>query len=140
MSKNLTREIIAETAIVHAELPQPPTVDRTFELPAALYVVTASLYLGFLAVMAIGLSTPGLIIPITICMVFVGMFFSVPAMWARMRPDNPVKALAWDRFLSQGIATYTGRLSAGEAAAQMLVLPILIFAWGVAMVTIAALV
>lgn len=140
MSKNLTREILAETAIIHPELRQPLTVDRSFELPPALYIATGGLYVAFLAVMATGLSTPRLAIPIAICVIFVGMFFTVPALWARMQPDNPVKALSWDRFRHQGIATYTGRLSAGEAATQMLVLPVLIFAWGLAIVTIAALV
>lgn len=140
MSQKLSRDLIAETAVVHAQLPQPLTVDRSFELPAGLYVATASLYLGFLATMAIGLATPGLAIPIAICVVFVTMFFSVPGLWARMNPANPVKAMTWQRLRQRGIATLTGRLSAGEAAVQMLILPVLIFAWGVAMVTIAALV
>lgn len=140
MSKNLTRELIADAAIVHPELRQPLTVDRSFELPAGLYFAAAGLYLGFLAVLATGLSTPGLAIPIAICAIFVGMFFSVPALWTRMRPDNPVQPLSWQRFRRQGIATATGRLGGGEAAAQMLVLPVLIFAWAVTIVVIAALV
>jgi hypothetical protein len=64
MSNHLTREAIAEHAKVRAQLLQPVIVDRSFELPKALYAATGGLYLGFLAV--IGLSTPGLLIPLTI--------------------------------------------------------------------------
>ena len=138
MSRHLTRELVAEAAEVRAELLQPVTVDRSFELPKALYVATAGLYLGFLAVMAIGLSSPGLIIPLTICAVFIVMATGVPAIWARMKPSNPVSSMAWDRFRRQGIMTQTGRLSSGEAAAQMLVLPVLVFVWAIVCVTIAA--
>ena len=138
MSRHLTRELVAATAEVRTELRQPITVDRSFELPHGLYLATGGLYLGFLAVLAVGLSSPGLIIPLTICAVFIVMAFAVPATWARLKPDNPVAPLAWARFRHQGIMTQTGRLSAGEATAQMLVLPLLIFAWAIVCVTIAA--
>ena len=140
MSRHLTREAIAQYAEIRPQLLEPVVVDRSFELPKALYIATAALYLGFIGVMAVGFSTPGLIIPLAICAIFFGMFFAVPAMWVRMKPESAVKDLGWDRFRRQGVATMTGRLSAGEAAAQMLVLPMLIFLWAVACVTIAALV
>jgi hypothetical protein len=139
MSRHLTREIAAEAAEVRTELLQPVTVDRSFELPRALYLATAGLYLGFVAVMAIGLATPGLAIPLAICAVFIGMFFAVPTIWTRMRRANPVAPLTWDRLRRQGIATMSGRLSAGEAAVQVLMLPALIFVWGIAAITIIAL-
>lgn len=138
MSRHLTREIVVQAAKVHGELLHPVTVDRSFELPRRLYAATAGLYLGFLAVMAVGFSNPALAIPLAICVIFVGMFFAVPVIWTRMRPPNPVAPLAWDRFRRQGVATLTGRLSAGEATAQMLLLPVLIFAWAVICVIIAA--
>jgi hypothetical protein len=37
-----------------------------------------------------------------------------------------------------GIATYTGRLNGRDAAVQMLILPVLILGWGMAVVTIRA--
>lgn len=140
MSKHLTRELIAEHAQVRPVLLQPVVVDRSFELPRGLYGATAALYLGFIATMALGLGNPGLIIPLAICAIFVAMAFAVPAMWVRMRPDSRVASLGWERFRGRGIATLSGRLSAGEAAVQMLMLPVLIFAWGIICVTIAALV
>lgn len=139
MSRHLTREIVAQSAEVRTELLQPVTVDRTFELPRVLYLATAGLYFGFVAVMAVGLSTPGLLIPLVICAIFIGMFFAVPTIWTRMHPTNAVSPLTWDRLRRQGIATLSGRLSAGEAAVQVLMLPVLIFAWGIAAITIIAL-
>jgi hypothetical protein len=136
MSRHLTREIVALNAEVRTDLLQPITVDRTFELPRGLYIATGSLYLGFVAVMAVGLSAPGLIIPLAICAIFIGMFFAVPTLWTRMRPDSAVAGLSWDRFRRNGIATLTGRLDAGEAAVQVLMLPALIFAWGIAAITV----
>lgn len=140
MSTHLTRELVALHADVREQLLQPVVIDRSFELPRGLYAATGVLYLGFLAIMAIGLPTPGLIVPLAICAVFMAMFFAVPAMWVRMKPASRVDALGWDRFRRAGIATHTGRLSAGEATAQMLILPVLIFAWAIICVTIAALV
>lgn len=140
MTRHLTRELMAETAVVRDELLQPVVVDRSFELPRGLYIATAGLYLGFLAVMAAGFVSPGLAIPMAIFAFFIVAGFGIPAIWVRMKPHNPVAAMAWDRFRREGIATLTGRLTAGEATAQMLVLPVLIFAWGVTCVTIAALV
>lgn len=140
MSRHFSREAIAEQAEVRVELLQPFTVDRSFEVPKPIYAATGALYLGFVAIMAVGFSSPGLVIPLAICAVFMAMFFAVPAMWVRMKPEGAVAELPWDRFVGQGISTLTGRLSAGEAAAQMLVLPVLIFLWAIACVTIAALV
>ena len=55
MAERLTREIVAEKAVVHDTLAlrAPTTVDRNFELPAALYVGTAAGYLGFLGLMTL---------------------------------------------------------------------------------------
>ena len=90
--------------------------------------------------MTVGLSTPGLVIPVAICVISVVAGFGVPTLWTRMNPPAGVAAMSWDRFRRDGIATMTGRLTAGEASTQMLVLPVLIFAWAMICVTIAALV
>lgn len=140
MSKHLTRELVAEHAVI-VEAPRPAhEVDRSFELPKGLYVATVGLYLGFLAVMAFGLSTPGLIIPMVIFTLFIVAGFGLPMIWATMEPGHRSKPMSWSRLVSQGVSTYTGRVKAGDAAAQVLILPVLIFCWGVATVTIVALV
>ena len=100
MVERLTRQQIVAQAIVHEApvLRQPTTVDRSFELPAALYVGTAGCYLAFLAVMAAGFGNPHLILPMAIFVTFIAMAFAVPAMWMRMKPDHPQALATWSRF------------------------------------------
>lgn len=140
MSEYLTREIVAEQAAI-VEAPQTRHgVDRTFELPKALYATTVALYLGFLTVMAFGLSSPGLVIPMAIFMIFVIAGFGVPAIWARLDPPAASRQMSFAQFRREGIRTLTGRLTARDASVQMLILPVIVFCWGVTTITIAALV
>ena len=139
MSKHLPRDLVAQQAVIVAA-PRHHEVDRTFELPKALYGATVGLYLGFLAVMATGLSAPGLIIPMVIFAFFIVAGFTLPALWARLEPQTASHQMSWAKLRREGISTITGRLDAKAAAVQMLILPVLIFCWGVAMVTVAALV
>ncbi|MDZ4308428.1 hypothetical protein [Allopontixanthobacter sp.] len=145
MSKHLTREVIADQANVVAipaiiEVAQPVQVDRSFELPSGLYVATAACYLAFLAILATSFSSPGLIIPMAIIVTLIAGFFGVPAAWTRMAPGSAKRAMSPGQFSRGGISTLTGRLSAGEATVQMLILPVLIVLWALAIVTIAALI
>lgn len=140
MSKHLVREDLGALAQV-VETPKFPTiVDRSFELPVAIYAMTVGAYLAFLAVMAAAFATGALLIPMAIFVVYIAMAFGVPMMWTRMRPDAPQHALRWADFRRNGVMTATGRLGGGEAAAQVLMLPALILAWGLAVAVIAAVV
>ena len=140
MSKYLTRELAAEQALIVAAPKPRHEVDRSFELPKGLYATTVALYLGFLAVMATGLSSPGLIIPMAIFTLFVVAGFGVPALWTRLAPQTAARPMSYAKLRREGIRTLTGHLSAKDATVQMLILPVIIFCWGVATVTIAALV
>ena len=142
MAERLSRERVAERAIIHdaPELRPATRVDRSFELPAGLFVATAGCYLAFIATMAVGFGNPHLIIPLAICAIFIVMAFAVPALWMRMKPDHSTPLASWSRFGRQGIMTAFGRSSASAATVQVLILPVLILAWGFAVVTVAALV
>ncbi|WP_421990635.1 hypothetical protein [Qipengyuania sp.] len=140
MSKHFTRELVAQQAAIVESPKVAHDADRSFELPKGLYFATVGLYLGFLAVMAAGLSTPGLIIPMAIFALFIVAGFGLPLIWTRLAPGHRARNMSWDKLESRGIATHTGRVTARDAAAQVLILPVLIFGWGVASVTIAALV
>jgi len=149
MSKHLTRELIADQANVVAapesspsvaQAIQPEQVDRTFEIPTGLYVTTAACYLAFLAILVTAFSSPGLIIPTAIFAIFIIGFFGVPTAWTRMAPGSTKRPMSWAKFSSNGIATLTGRLSAGEASVQVLILPVLVVLWALAVATIAALI
>lgn len=115
-------------------------VDRNFGLPSRLYVATFGLYLSFLAVMTLGFGTREMAIPLAICVVFLVMAFSVPRLWAKMGPANTTTAMRWVDYQRAGIETYTGTVKARDANAQVLILPILILFWGLAVVSITAIV
>lgn len=142
MTEFTTRQDLAQHAVVIPENPAfapRQDIDRSFELPTGLYVATVGLYLGFLAVMAGAFMNPGLALPMVIFALFVVAGFGTPMLWVRMNPETKQRALTWAQFRNRGIQTATGRLDGGAAAVQVLILPVLIFLWGVAVAVIAAL-
>ena len=108
--------------------------------PTALYVATAALYLGFMAVTAIGFGNPELILPMAAIVILIIGAFGIPAIWVRMAPGSRRSAKSWSRFCAEGIVTEYGHTNSRDAMVQVLILPVLIFLWGIATVTIAALV
>jgi hypothetical protein len=145
MTELVTREQLHQIADIlpaprTAKAPTPHTTDRSFELPTGLYVATAVLYFGVIGVMSLAFMNPSLAIPMAICAVFIAMFFGTCAKWVTMRPDSRARAMTYGAFRRGGIATATGRLTAGEATVQVLILPVLIFAWAIAVAVIAAVV
>ena len=147
MAERITRQLVAEKAIIHeAEALRLPTakivhgVDRNFELPAGLYAAMAGLFFAAAGVMAFGFAAPGMVVPTGIIAVFIAMYFAVPAMWMRMKPEHPQRLTTWARFQRDGIMTAYGRTTARDSTVQVLILPVLLLLWGVAVVTIAAVV
>jgi hypothetical protein len=140
MTVKLSTETIGQIAEIRDEPLVRQDIDRTFELPTGLYGATVGAYLAFLGVMAAGFQSRDMILPMAIFVIYIAMTFGVPALWARMRPDTAARALGWDRFMQQGVDTWAGRIAAKDAALQVLILPVLILFWGVAVVMIAALV
>lgn len=138
MSKLITSTELGQVAQVSAA-PVQTTVDRTFGLPTGLYAVTVACYVAFLGVMASLFLNPGLVIPMVIFVGFVLAFFGVPGFWAKMQPAHDSKPLSWGQFTNRGIQTATGPLSAGQASVQVLILPVLILAWGLSIAVIVAL-
>ena len=55
-----------------------------------------------------------------------------------MRPETATPPLTLGAFWEHGIQTFTGPNRAGAAVVQMLVLPVIILLWGIAVVAIAA--
>lgn len=141
MAEQLTRQQIEAQADIRIAAPRvtAPT-DRTFGLPTALYGTTVALFLGFIGTLALGFSNPEMIIPFVIFAFIVVAGFGVPAIWTRLAPTTRSKPKSWSRFQQEGIMTAYGRTTARDATVQVLILPVLIFAWGLVCVTIAALV
>lgn len=140
MSIHYTAETFADARILPRTAPFDTKVGRNFDLPPVLHAATVGLYLAFLGVMAIAFQDRGLIIPMAIFVIYILMAFGVPAMWVRMKPDHASPPLSWSDFSRFGINTYTGNMSAKDATGQVLILPVLILGWGVAIAVIAALV
>jgi hypothetical protein len=138
MAEHISQQDLARIATI-TDAPVVTKADRTFGLPTGLYVVTAGAYLAFIALMAAMLGNPGLVIPLVICALAIVAGFGVPTMWSGMKPDNDSKPLTFGQFQHRGIDILTGHLTASEAAVQVLILPVLILAWGIACAVIIAL-
>lgn len=139
MTKTLARDRLEGLARI-VEAPRAPReTDRTFGLPTRLYGLTVGAYVAFLGITAVGFATGGLIIPIAICLIYVAMAFGVPTLWTRTGPAHRSRALTWAEFRRSGVATATGRMSAADATMQVLILPAVVFVWGLVCVAIAAL-
>lgn len=140
MSKQV-QDFIArgEARIVDTPVRAEHVVDRNFGLPAPLYGAMVGCYLGFLAIAALAFGNPVLTIPLVIFAVAIIAGFGVPTLWTRLR-DNPGAPPTMGEFERDGVMTNTGRLSAADAAIQMLTLPVLVLVWGVISFVMVALV
>lgn len=113
--------------------------DRNFGLPSALYGATIACYLGFLVIVGSAFANPVLAIPMAIIVLLIVAAFGVPAIWTRLR-DNASEPQTLGEFETRGIMTNTGRLAPRDATIQVLILPVLLVAWGLAVAVIAAVV
>ena len=133
-------ELAARQEIIAPPMPRACT-DRGFELPTSLYVAMASMFLGFVGVLSLAFRHPEMAVPFGVFVAFIGAFFTVPGLWARMKPkDSRTPAMDWSRFMSEGVETATGHSSGREAAVLALLLPFLILCWAIAVAIIAALI
>ena len=137
MSQRISSEVLTHVADL-SDAPPRTRVERTFGLPSGIYIATAGLYLAFIGLMAVLFSNPGLAIPLVICGGIIAFGFGLAGLWARMKPDSDSAPLTWGQFSARGIQTLSGPLTAFEASAQVLVLPVLIMFWGVCIAAIVA--
>ena len=139
MSKHAAETKLAEVARIVEAPKVHHKVDRTFELPAGLYLMTAGAYLGFIGLMAVLFMTGGLAIPLVVIALFIVMAFSIPAMWTGLGEDDGARRLSWSNFQSKGFMTHDGPITATAASVQVLILPFAILVWGLAIAVIVVL-
>lgn len=139
MSKHLTAAELQQVATA-TSAPVRTRVDRSFGLPSGLYFATVGLYVAFMAVMTLGFHNPELMLPLAVITGSIIFGFGLTRAWARMKPDNDTVTPTWGRFNNSGVQTASGHLTAFEASAQVLILPVLILGWGIATAIIAAVV
>lgn len=139
MSKHLPRtdlQAFAVPAPSGAHLPN--RAERTFGLPPRLFVATIGAYFAFVGIMAATFRTAELAIPFAICAIYIVMAFGVPSLWARVAGRPVGRFQTWEEFRAEGLVIETGRISSGGAIAQVLILPILVVGWAVAIAIIVA--
>jgi hypothetical protein len=139
----MTTRVKPEVLIARAEMVAPPAeracTDQSFELPTRLYIAMALLFAGFIAVLALAFRGGHMAVAYGVIFAFIAAFFAIPAISPGMAPE-PKKALSWSMFRMRGIQTATGRSKAGEATVLVLLLPFLIFCFGMAIAAIAMIV
>lgn len=137
MSQHTTQADLAAVANV-SDAPVQTRVNRTFELPGGLYGLTVACYLGFLGLMSMLFMNGELALPMAAFVVSIVGGFGLGYKWVSMKPDGGTRTLSMGQFANRGIQTLSGRLTAAEASAQVLILPVLIVFWGLAIAVIFA--
>ena len=99
------------------------------------------MFAGFVAVLGFAFRGGHMAVVMGVIFAFIAAFFAVPAIFpgAAAGRTQP-KTLTWFEFSKRGIMTATGRSSARDATILILLLPFLILLFGIAIVTIAALI
>lgn len=138
----MTARQTSAVLLARDEIVAPPAAracqDRTFEIPTVLYLATAALFLAFVGVLSFAFRSPEMAVPFGVFVAFILAFFTVPALWTRITPEeNMSKALGWNELLDKGIETGTGHATGREAAVLVLLLPSAVMGWAVAIATIA---
>ena len=96
------------------------------EIPAAVGLMIVALYLLIIALFALTIATAGEApFMIAIDVVFMAAFFTVPMILLKLEGD-PARRPTFDRFMREGVQTYTGHVSGGGALTQMLIVPLLL--------------
>jgi hypothetical protein len=139
----MTSRVQTEVLIARDELVAAPGAraceDQSFELPSGLYVAMATLFAGFIGVLSLAFRGGHMAVAYGVIFAFIAAFFAVPAAFPAMASSRKT-ALSWSMFRMRGIETATGRTSASAATALVLLLPFLIFCFGMAIAAIAKMV
>lgn len=139
----MTTRVKSEVLIARDEIVAAPVeracTDQSFELPSGLYFAMATLFTGFIGVLGLTFRGGHMAVVYGVIFAFIAAFFAIPAIVPAMAPDRK-KALSWSTFRMRGIQTATGRTSAVEVTTLVLLLPFLIFCFGMAVAAIAMIV
>jgi len=136
IARQSKQELLAQGEVVAAPVVaaisgQRACTDQNFGLPTGLYVAMVAMFAGFVAALALVLHGGHLVVAFAI-FAFIGIYFGVPFLFPKMAGSGGAKALSWDEFTDRGITTATGHSTAREAAVLVLLLPSLIFCFGLA--------
>jgi hypothetical protein len=128
-----------QDAIVHAAPPlRRNRGERVFDLHPGVHAMVIGLWMAFVLILCAAFMAPEMIVPAAIVVISVVALFLTPALWARVVPDDGLRRQSWAEFMSEGVECITGRLTAGQALAQIMTLPILLVGLALAMAAIKA--
>ena len=130
--------LVARDELVAAPLERAST-DQSFELPKGLYIAMAALFAGFIGVLSLSFRGGHMAVAYGVIFAFIAAFFAVPTLFPAMAPEGK-RPLSWTMFRMRGIQTATGRSTARDATILVLLLPFLIFCFGMAVAAIAMIV
>ena len=137
-------DLVAAQEVAAAPLLKPNVREdienRHFDLPVSLHTAYFGAFLAYLGIMFMGFYEPLMILPMAIFVIFTVGFYVVPMAWTKVGPQRDAKAMPMWKLMADGIAIETGQSSGRDAVVQVLILPMLILGWGIAAVSIAALV
>lgn len=132
---------VAPLPIVEIERPADPDSHRSTpaapDIPGAVGRLIAGSYAALIAALFIAAAgSRESVFAITICALFVAIFFTIPRLMFRAEADKSVRP-SLERFMREGMDTLTGHSSGTGALVQMLVVPVLLTI-GVLVIAIAA--
>jgi hypothetical protein len=128
-----------EDAAVHAAPPlRRNRGDRVFDLHPGVHAMVIGAWAAFLGILCTAFMAPDLIVPAAIIVFSVAALFATPALWARVVPDDGLRRQSWAEFMQEGVECITGRLTAGQALAQIMTLPVLLVGLALVMAIIKA--
>lgn len=118
----------APLPIVEIEQLAAPDIQRSTpaapDVPATVGRLIAGAYAALIAALFIAAAgSRDSVFVITICALFIVMFFTVPRLMFRAEADESVRP-SLGRFLHEGMDTLTGHSSGSGALVQMLVVPV----------------
>jgi hypothetical protein len=110
------------------------------DIPVGVGRLIVASYIGIVIAFAIGFGGGrDTNFALTIVALFVAIFLTVPRIFLGVEPKTTGRP-SLDRFLSEGMMTYTGRTGGKAALAQILIVPLCLILAGVAMSVVAAVV
>ena len=97
--------------------------ERTFDIHPGVHAILIGTYFAFAAILLTAFMGKDLVVPAAIVLIGIASLFVTPGLWARVATDDGLRKQSWAEFMQEGIDCITGRLTAGQALAQILVLP-----------------
>lgn len=103
--------------------------NRVWDLHPGVHVMLAASFAAFLIILGSITMDRGMILPFVVFFTFLAAFFGVPAVFARVTPEQYGRFQSWSEFLDEEIDTGSGRLTGRSAVVQILTVPVLLVGW-----------